>query len=107
MENPSKVELWLSIDNVSELALSIPLAECGRHAVHPLKWLRFLAYAIYGQEGYLSVSKDGPEIDDYNEDVQGRPYYFVSPRKLDCHALRYLLNWFTFQMNLVSSMLMQ
>src|SRR5271168_1318128 len=103
MENPSKVELWLSFDNVSELALSIPLAECGHHAVHPLKWLRFLAYAIYGQEGYLSVSKDGPEID---EDVQGRAYYFVSPRKLDCHALRYLLNWFTFQMNLVSSMLM-
>ena len=107
MANPSKVELWLAFDDVSKLALSIPLAECGIYAVHPLKWLRFLGYAIYGREGYLSLSKDGPEIDDYKEEVQGRSYYFVSPGKLDCHALRYFLNLFTFQMHLVSSMLLQ
>lgn len=59
-EHSAKVELWLSFDNVTKLALSIPLAKCGSFSVNPLKWLRFLGFAIYGQEGYLFTSKGGP-----------------------------------------------
>jgi hypothetical protein len=57
---PAVVELWLSPDGTAELALSIPLAKCQALAVNPLKWLRFLGYAIYGQEGHLSTSDAGP-----------------------------------------------
>ncbi|KIL59038.1 hypothetical protein M378DRAFT_15139 [Amanita muscaria Koide BX008] len=78
MSTPSKAQLWLSLDNVARLALSIPLAECSTFAVNPLKWLRFLGFTIYGREGYLSTSKDGPEIDDYTANIEARSYYFVS-----------------------------
>jgi hypothetical protein len=84
-----KVKLFLSFGGVNKLALSIPLAECRTFAVNPLKWLRFLGYAIYGKEGYLSMSKpelEGghahrPEIGDYTADVEARAYYFVSQGK--------------------------
>lgn len=78
MNTPPKVKLWLSFDNENKLSLSIPLAECGTFAVNPLKWLRFLGFAIYGREGYLSTSKAGPEIDDYTADIEARSYYFLS-----------------------------
>lgn len=79
MSTLPEVRLWLSIDNVSRLALSIPIAKCGTFSVNPLKWLRFLGFAIYGQEGYLSTSMDGPEINDYTANIlEARSYYFIS-----------------------------
>ncbi|KAF8347464.1 hypothetical protein F5887DRAFT_1172833 [Amanita rubescens] len=84
-----KVKLWLSFGNVSKLALSIPLDKCHTFAVNPLKWLRFLGFAIYGREGYLSTSKGGTEIDDYTADIEPRSYYFISedePRLVDVDA---------------------
>ena len=88
MNTPPKVKLWLSFDNVTKLSLSIPLAECGTFAVNPLKWLRFLGFAIYGREGYLSTSKAGPEIDDYTADIEARSYYFLSEGKVDWRMTR-------------------
>lgn len=58
-------------------------------AVNPLKWLRFLGYAIYGQEGHLSLSKNGQDIPDYTAAIEARLYYFVSagaPRLADVDA---------------------
>jgi hypothetical protein len=87
------VELWLSFNGATELALSIPLAKCRDLAVRPLKWLRFLGYAIYGQEGYLSMSDAGPPIDDYAADIAAHgSYYFISegkgpPRLVDVDAM--------------------
>jgi hypothetical protein len=77
------VELWLSLNGTAELALSIPLAKCQELAVNPLKWLRFLGYAIYGREGYLSTSDAGPPIDDYTVDIVAHSYYFISEGKLE------------------------
>lgn len=85
----SNVKLWLSFYGVAKLALSIPLAEYGTFAVNPLKWLRFLGYSIYGQEGYLSKTKAGPQINDYTANVEARSYYFISEGKLDCRTLGY------------------
>jgi hypothetical protein len=72
------VRLRLSIHNVTKLALSIPLDKCVTFAVHPLKWLRFLAFAIYGGQGHLSLSNGGPDLDDYTAAIEACSYYFVS-----------------------------
>ena len=83
--NTDKVKLWLLFGSVARLALSIPLAECNNFAIHPLKWLRFLGFAICGQEGYLRIdSKTGPEINDYDADIEARAYVFVPAGKMDC-----------------------
>jgi len=82
------VELWLSFNGTAELVLSIPLAKCRNLAVRPLKWLRFLGYAIYGREGYLSESVAGPPIDDYAADIAAHgAYYFISEGKLAWHTM--------------------
>lgn len=85
-----EVKLWLSFGNVFKLALSIPLDECGTFAVNPLKWLRFLGFSIYGQEGYLSTSKTGTEINDYTADIEPRSYYFISEGKVNLHIIKLL-----------------
>ena len=78
-----KVKLRLSFGNVTRLALSIPLDKRDTFAINPLKWLRFLGFAIYGREGYLSTSEAGPEIDDYTADIEARVYYFISEGRAD------------------------
>ena len=79
----SIVELWVILDNVPELALSIPLDKCLALSVNPLKWLRFLGYSIYGRQGYLAMSATGPPIDDYTVHIAASPYYFISEGKLE------------------------
>ena len=77
------VELWLTVDDDgTQLALSIPISKCWQLAVRPLKWIRFLGFAIYGSEGYLSTSDAGPPIPDYNYRILAPRYYFISNRKL-------------------------
>jgi hypothetical protein len=93
---PNKVRLLLPFNDRNMAALSISLAECTTFAVRPLKWLRFLGFAIYGCEGSLSTSKAGPVIDDYTGEVEARSYYFIPDGKLDCYALRSLLTLLTF-----------
>jgi hypothetical protein len=83
-----KVKLWLCFGDTTKLALTIPLDQCNTFAVYPLKWLRFLGFTIYGQEGHLSRSKAGPEIDDYTADTEARSYYFVSERKVDLCVIK-------------------
>ncbi|KAF8556461.1 hypothetical protein OG21DRAFT_636695 [Imleria badia] len=73
----SIVKLWLCFDNQSKLALSIPLTQCTTFATSPLKWLRFLGFAIYGREGYLSKNWNGLQLD-YTEQIEARSYYFRS-----------------------------
>ena len=79
----ANVKLRMSIENVSMLALSIPLDKCVTFAVNPLKWLRFLGFAIYGQKGYLSLSNGGPDLGDYTAAIEVRSYYFVSECKVE------------------------
>ena len=82
MSLPGKVELLLCFDNRNEVALSIPLAQCETFANSPLKWLRFLGFVIYGRQGRLSTSMNGPELD-YTAPIEARAYYFMSDGKLD------------------------
>ena len=79
----ANVELWLTIGrDGAQLALTIPIYKCWELAVHPLKWIRFLGFAIYGREGYLSTSDAGSPIEDYNGDILAPSYYFICDGKL-------------------------
>jgi len=89
MSTPA-AELWLSLNDTSELALSIPLAKCQELSVYPLKWLRFLAYSIYGREGDLSMSAAGPPINNYTAAIAARAYYFISEGKFECRTMKFL-----------------
>ncbi|KAI9457852.1 hypothetical protein HD554DRAFT_2197886 [Boletus coccyginus] len=89
MSVPSKVELWMYLDGSSKLALSIRLMNV-EPSPSPLKWLRFLGFVIYGRQGYISVSTNGPELD-YTENIEARSYHFISdgnePRFIDVDAM--------------------
>jgi hypothetical protein len=84
-----EVKLWLSFGDITKLALSIPLDKCGTFALHPLKWLRFLGFAIYGYEGHLSTSEAGQPINDYTADIEPRSYYFVSEGKAGLRMIKH------------------
>jgi hypothetical protein len=76
----SRVQLFLRLDGNWKSVLSVPADQIPRFTTSPLKWLRFLAYAIYGCEGRLYDYPGGSEVD-YTSDIQnlGDCYYFVSP----------------------------
>jgi len=95
MSVPSEVKLLLCFNESSKLALSIPLAQCTTFAITPLKWLRFLGFAIYGRQGYMSMSMNGPELD-YTAQIEARSYYFVPDGKLDSYTPRSPLTLLTF-----------
>jgi hypothetical protein len=73
----TQVQLWLPF-NKYRLALSIPFDECQRFSFHPLAWLRYVAYTIYGREGHLSMSANGPMVDCHAAIMQPTKYYYVS-----------------------------
>jgi hypothetical protein len=47
------VRLYVSLNGSSIRALSIPVVKCTTFSTRPLKWLRFLGYAIYGAQGRI------------------------------------------------------
>jgi hypothetical protein len=57
------VELYLLLAEQWQPTLRIPSSEFSQYTIKPLKWLRFLGYAIYGQEGHLSLTPDGDSVD--------------------------------------------
>ena len=48
------------------LALSIPLEDIQRLSIRPLKWLRFVTFAVCGVTGELSLTQNGPSVDYQN-----------------------------------------
>jgi hypothetical protein len=77
-------ELWIQIDDTWIPILSIPTNQFDRFTLHPLKWLRFLDFIIYGREGILRTHCDGPEVDNYDIGTSQlqEGYYFFSAGKL-------------------------
>ena len=73
------VELQMPIDDIYQPALSIPVDMCQRFSLHPLTWLRYLGFIIYGTEGHISTAPGGPEVDYYQADIKPGIYYYVSP----------------------------
>ncbi|KAF8341157.1 hypothetical protein F5887DRAFT_1062495 [Amanita rubescens] len=57
------VNVYLHIENRQVLALSIPFSDIERLSVRPVKWLRFVTFAICGVRGNLSEMPNGPPVD--------------------------------------------
>ena len=57
------VNVYLSIEDRQVLALSIPFSDIERLSVRPVKWLRFVTFAICGVRGHLSATPNGPPVD--------------------------------------------
>src|ERR1700761_304044 len=72
--------------------LSIPIHECRRFSLKPLKWLRYLGYAIYGKPGCLKAgpSSDNLQEVDYDREIESRSYYFYSDGALIDTAIQYM-----------------
>src|SRR5258705_13055894 len=81
----ASVILHISIGGVYVPLLSIPLGDCHRFALAPLRWLRFLGYCIYGSPGSISATAGGPPVA-YLSAIQGGDYYFTSPG-IQIHSL--------------------
>ena len=78
------ITLHLKINDDYLPILSIPISECNRFALRPLKWLRFLGYTLYGREGDICLSPEDPPVPvDYQSSIQaGTQYFYVSSRTL-------------------------
>ena len=73
------VNVYLPIDNQQILALSIPLDDFERLSLRPVKWLRFLLFAICGVRGDLATTPNGPPVD-YDTSTlsnMAEAYYFI------------------------------
>ena len=72
------IELWMPFNGEYMSVLSIPVATSHQFSKHPLAWLRYVGFTIYGTEGYISTLEGGPEVD-YSQlnDLAGL-YYYVS-----------------------------
>ena len=74
----ASIELHIRIASTYIPVLSIPVDDCNRFALKPLRWLRFLGYAIYGSHGHISVTPNGVPVN-YDAAVEGGVhYYFIS-----------------------------
>jgi hypothetical protein len=71
------VELQMQIDGEYQPALSIPVETCQRFSVHPLSWLRYVGFTIYGTEGHISRSIIGPVVQYSLVDIQAGVYYYI------------------------------
>ena len=68
-------------DDTWIVALTIPPSDTQRLCRRPLKWLRFVAFAVCGAEGDLSEMPGGPDIQ-YAETSSIDPFvenYYDSP----------------------------
>jgi len=82
MATNTDVQLWIRFSGEYRLALAIPVDNCQGFTLHPLAWLRFLGYAIYGKEGYVSCERDGDEVANYRPGggaILPGNYYYISP----------------------------
>ena len=78
----ASIQLLIQIDNTWMPAFSIPVADCNRFSLRPLKWLRFLGYAIYGRIGDIYTRPGGRPINYQLAVHAGARYFFISEGKI-------------------------
>ena len=54
------VDIYLPMEGQQVLMLSIPFSDIERLSLRPVKWLRFVTFAICGVRGDLSATPNGP-----------------------------------------------
>lgn len=67
--------------SASVLILVIPFADIRRLSTKPLKWLRYVLFAICGVQGDMSLTANGPPVN-YDGDVLANDYYFTPQGRL-------------------------
>ena len=78
-----KFTRYFTCDHKCSLTHQIKLKIYPGAWVHPLTWLHYLGYTIYGNEGHISTLLDGPEVEYYQADTPpGIYYYYVSQGEL-------------------------
>jgi hypothetical protein len=86
----ASIQLLIQIDNTWMPALSIPVADCNRFSLRPLKWLHFLGYAIYGRIGDIHTRLGGRPVNYQLAVHAGARYFFISEGKIHV-GVRFLL----------------
>ena len=79
------VNIYLNIEDRQVLALSIPFSDIERLSIRPLKWLRFVAFAVCGAHGHLSATPNGPPVNYDSVTLAGpiaESYYYTFHGKL-------------------------
>jgi hypothetical protein len=56
------VNIYLNIEDRQVLALSIPFSDIERLSLRPVKWLRYVTFAVCGAHGDLSATPNGPPV---------------------------------------------
>jgi len=73
------VKIHLKLEGTYVLALSVPLDDMKRLSLRPLKYLRFVAFAICGVTGHLALMPDGPALDYDVTDLDDSDDYYYTP----------------------------
>jgi hypothetical protein len=73
------VNVYLRIQGQPVLVLSIPSSDIARLSIRPVKWLRFVTFAICGVRGDLSATPNGPpsDYDSISLDHIADAYYYT------------------------------
>ncbi|KAK0490320.1 hypothetical protein IW261DRAFT_1387622 [Armillaria novae-zelandiae] len=93
MASVKAVNIHLSYRNKQGLALSIPIDDIRRLSIRPLKWLRYVAFTVFGATGHLALTADGSAFEDENitwesEDRLCEDYYYIPDGKGTSSFLR-------------------
>jgi hypothetical protein len=75
------VNVYLNIGDRQVLALSIPFSDIERLSVRPVKWLRFVTFAICGVRGDISATPNGPPVNYDSISLAGpiaEDYYYTA-----------------------------
>jgi hypothetical protein len=89
------VNIYLHIEDRQVLALSIPFSDIERLSVRPVKWLRFVTFAICGVRGDLSAMPNGPPVDydSISLDDIAEAYYYIPEGNIHrSHICRFFVN---------------
>ncbi|KAF8957264.1 hypothetical protein BDZ97DRAFT_1670266 [Flammula alnicola] len=65
MSSVTDINLHLSYQNEQIVALTIPIDDIKRLSLRPPKWLRYVAFAVFGAPGRLALTSDAnaPDVD--------------------------------------------
>ncbi|THH20320.1 hypothetical protein EW146_g1008 [Bondarzewia mesenterica] len=103
MQHPHEVTLTIKTNSDTwRPALRIPLIDLKRLSLRPLKWIRFIAYAITGAQGELYLLPSSSELegevvnyDDashFQSEYYFVPSYFLVEGLIDDHAMKHTIS---------------
>lgn len=92
--NHPKIRLCFTLFGETHTVLEIPRNDFPRFSTTPLKWLLYVAYAIYGARGHLSGTAYGNEVDYAESNIEALLdcYYYVMPGKRNLLCIQWYID---------------